>query len=36
MAVTEGRIEGKCLAGRRRTAWLDMRRLTVGGLPAAR
>ena len=37
MAVTEGEIEGKCLPGRRRTAWIDnVRRWTEGGLPAAR
>ena len=36
MAVTEGGIQGKCLHGRRRTAWIDdVRRWTVGGLPAA-
>ena len=30
MAVTEGEIEGKCLSGRRRTAWMDdVRRWTV-------
>ena len=38
MAVTEGGgIEGKCLPGRRRTAWIDdVRRWTEGGLPVAR
>ena len=37
MAVTEGEIEGKCLPGRRRTAWIDnVGRWTEGGLPAAR
>ena len=37
MAVTEGEIEGKCLAGRRRTAWTDdVRRWTEGGLLVAR
>ena len=37
MAVTEGEIEGTCLPGRRRTAWIDdVRRWTEGGLPAAR
>ena len=36
MAVTEGRIEGKCLPARRRTAWtVDVRRWTEGGLLAA-
>ena len=35
MAVTEGEIEGKCLPGRRITAWIDdVRRRTEGGLPA--
>ena len=30
MAVTEGDIAGKCLHGRRRTAWIDdVRRWTV-------
>ena len=30
MAVTEGEIEGKCLPGRWRTAWIDdVRRWTV-------
>ena len=37
MAVTEGEIEGKCLPGRRRTAWIDnVGRWTEGGLSAAR
>ena len=37
MDVTRGEIEGKCLHGRWRTAWLDdVRRWTEGGLPAAR
>ena len=37
MAVTEGEIGGKCLPGRRRTAWIDnVGRWTEGGLPAAR
>ena len=39
MAVTEGEIEGKCLPGRRRTAytWIDnVGRWTEWGLPAAR
>ena len=36
MVMTEGEIEGKCLPGRRRTAWIDdVRRWTEGGLPAA-
>ena len=37
MAVTEGEIEGKCLAGRLTTAWIDdVRRWMVGGQSAAR
>ena len=37
MAVMEGRLEGKCLPSTRRTACIDdVRRWTVGGLPAAR
>ena len=37
MTVTEGEIEGKCLPGRRRTAWIDdVRRWTEGGLPVTR
>ena len=35
--MTEGEIEGNCLPGRRRIAWVDdVRRRTEGGLPAAR
>ena len=34
--LTKGEIEGKCLSGRRRTAWIDdVRRWTGGGLLAA-
>ena len=34
MAVKEREIEGKCLPGSRRTAWIgDVRRWTEGGLP---
>ena len=37
MAETVGEIEGECLPGRRRTMQIDdVRRWTVGGLPAAR
>ena len=37
LAVTEGEIEGKCLLGIRRTAWIDdVRRWTIGVLHAAR
>ena len=37
MAVTEGKIEGNCLPGRRRTASIDdVRRWTEDGLPTAR
>ena len=37
VVVTDGEIEGKCLPSRWRTAWIDdVRRRTVGGLPAAR
>ena len=35
--MTEGELEGKCLPGRRRTAWIyDARRWTEGGLLSAR
>ena len=37
MTVTEGEIEGKCLASRLRTAWIDdVRRWMVGGQSAVR
>ena len=37
MAVIEGEIEGKGLAGKRRSAWIDdVRRWTEDGLTAAR
>ena len=37
MGVTEGEIEGICVDGRQRTAWIDyVRRWTECGLPAAR